>query len=166
IETAERLNRYKDNCKYFVNARCDLQFFQDETFSFIYSNIVLQHIAPALTKQYLAEFSRVLKPEGLLVFHLPSRFTKAEGLPAAGWVASLQCADQEFSWPASSSVAVKVRIRNESPVLWQYEPATPILLGNHWIDDTGRTIRQDDGRSMLPNSLSPGACAEIDIEMR
>ncbi|MEA3189275.1 MAG: hypothetical protein QOD99_3105, partial [Chthoniobacter sp.] len=118
IETAERLNQYKDNCRYFLNARRDLQLFQDETFSFIYSNIVLQHIAPNLIKQYLAEFSRVLKPHGLLVFHLPSRFNEAEGLPPAAWDASLQCRNRQFSWPISSSAAVKIRIQNESPVPW------------------------------------------------
>jgi SAM-dependent methyltransferase len=166
IETAERLNQHEGKCRYFLNARSDLQLFQDETFSFIYSNIVLQHIAPALTKQYLAEFSRILKPDGLLIFHLPSRFNEAKGLPPEAWVASLQCADQQFSWPASSSVAAQVRIQNKSPVLWEYEPRMPILLGNHWIDDSGQTVRQDDGRALLPNSLSPGAIAEVEIEMR
>jgi ubiquinone/menaquinone biosynthesis C-methylase UbiE len=166
IETAGSLNQYEGKCRYFLNARSDLQLFQDETFSFIYSNIVLQHIAPPLTRQYLAEFSRVLRPEGLLVFHLPSRFTEAEGLPPEAWVASLQCAEQQFSWPASSSVTAKVRIQNSSPVVWEYDPRTPILLGNHWIDDTGQTVRHDDGRALLPNSLRPGASAGIEIEMR
>lgn len=166
IETAKSLNQYKDSCSYFLNARRDLQIFKDETFSFIYSNIVLQHIPPDLIRQYLAEFSRVLKPDGLLVFHLPSRLRSAEGLPPGAWVASLQCPDQQFSWPISSSAAVKLRIQNESPFPWRYESEIPILLGNHWIDDAGQMIRQDDGRAMLPNSLSPGNSAEVEIQIR
>lgn len=166
IETAHRLNQYQDKCSYFLNAQRDLQMFRDETFSFIYSNIVLQHIPPDLTKQYLAEFSRVLKPDGLLVFHLPSRRYVAEGLPRAAWAASLQCQNQQFSWPASSSVKVKIGIQNESAIPWRYEAQTPILLGNHWIDDTGQMIRQDDGRAMLPNPIPPGDSAEVEIEIR
>src|SRR5205085_604487 len=166
IETAKRLNQYEDVCSYFLNARRDLQMFEGKTFSFIYSNIVLQHIPPDLIKQYLAEFSRVLKPDGLLVFHLPSRINKTEGLPLGAWRASLQCPNQQLSSPVSSSVVVPVRIQNESQVPWRYEPSTPVLLGNHWIDHTGRMIRQDDGRAMLPNSLKPGESAEVEIEIR
>lgn len=73
IELARQFNRHGDRCRYFLNSRHDLAMFADGTFDFIYSNITLQHIRPQFTQLYLAEFARVLRPGGVLVFQLPSR---------------------------------------------------------------------------------------------
>ena len=72
IKTAVQLNQYGEKCRYFLNAEENLRIFHDGTFTFIYSNIVLQHIPPILTSGYLQEFLRVLRPGGLLIFQLPS----------------------------------------------------------------------------------------------
>jgi len=55
IDHAIRFNRFGERCKYVVNQTDDLSIFKDETFSFIYSNIVLQHMEPkyALSLQRL-----------------------------------------------------------------------------------------------------------------
>jgi ubiquinone/menaquinone biosynthesis C-methylase UbiE len=166
IKTAERLAGKNENCRFYVNAREDLRLFKDEEFSFVYSNIVLQHIPPPVSMKYLAEFARILKRDGLLVFQLPARFMKEAGLPAAAWHASLSCEEQTFTWPASSAISVPVRVRNASPVVWQYEPRTPIMLGNHWLDGSGRMIRQDDGRAVLPNALAPGKEIFLTLQMK
>ncbi len=60
------------NCRFIVNASSKLPQFEDATIDFVYSAIVFQHIAPRYTKAYLKEFARCLKPEGLIVFQLPS----------------------------------------------------------------------------------------------
>jgi len=39
---------------------------------FVYSRLVLQHIHPRYVRQYLAEFVRVLRNDGVLVFQLPT----------------------------------------------------------------------------------------------
>jgi len=70
IEHAGRLNQPLDRCRFVVNNRAELRIFDDNHFSFIYSNIVLQHMPPKLSKGYLKEFVRVLKPGGLLVFQV------------------------------------------------------------------------------------------------
>lgn len=58
--------------EFFVNNE-DLKIFSDQKFDFIYSGIVLQHLpSRELIKRYLLEFKRVLKPNGVLVFQLPS----------------------------------------------------------------------------------------------
>ena len=72
IELATRYNRHPETCHYRVNTRPDLQIFEDATFGFIYSNIVLQHVEPRYQERYLDEFIRVLAPGGALVFQLPS----------------------------------------------------------------------------------------------
>jgi SAM-dependent methyltransferase len=60
-------------CRFEVNARPDLSLFPDCKFDLVYSNLVLQHMPPELSRSYMAEFVRVLKPGGVAVFQLPSR---------------------------------------------------------------------------------------------
>jgi 2-polyprenyl-3-methyl-5-hydroxy-6-metoxy-1,4-benzoquinol methylase len=60
-------------CRFEVNARSDLSLFAARTFDLIYSNLVLQHVPPDLSRGYVAEFLRVLKPGGVAVFQVPSR---------------------------------------------------------------------------------------------
>lgn len=73
IELAEKHNRYKDRCKYILNEENSLCLFENDSFDFIYSNIVLQHMKPKYSKAYIREFLRIMKPNGLLVFQQPSR---------------------------------------------------------------------------------------------
>jgi ubiquinone/menaquinone biosynthesis C-methylase UbiE len=72
IEFARQHNYYPYKCMYHLNRESDLKLFKDNTFSFVYSNITLQHIIPAYTKRYIREFMRILAPGGVLVFQLPS----------------------------------------------------------------------------------------------
>jgi SAM-dependent methyltransferase len=60
------------NCRFLLNERDDLRLFEDASFSFVHSHIVLQHIEPRHTRRYLAEFLRILEPGGVLLFQLPS----------------------------------------------------------------------------------------------
>jgi SAM-dependent methyltransferase len=73
IELAKQLNGRPDLCHYHVNGADDLRIFPDGSFDFIYTSMTLQHLKPRNTRRYLREFLRVLAPEGLLVFQLPSR---------------------------------------------------------------------------------------------
>lgn len=57
---------------FVVNRRDDLTQFDDASFDFIYSNLVLQHVSNELQRSYLAEFCRVLTAGGLAVIQLPS----------------------------------------------------------------------------------------------
>src|SRR5579863_4953726 len=72
LEHAYRYNQYGTACEYVLNASSHLHCFDSDSFDFIYSTIVLQHIPPAAGKRYIAEFLRVLKPNGLLIFQVPS----------------------------------------------------------------------------------------------
>lgn len=72
IELARRYNRHGDKCRYFLNDRASLLLFDDNSFDLIYSAITLQHIDPADSRNYIAEFLRTLAPGGLLVFQIPS----------------------------------------------------------------------------------------------
>ncbi len=72
VEHAKSFNRHGDRCQYFVNQSDNLKIFEENSFDFIYTNIVLQHIEKKYNESYLKEFIRVLKPKGFLVFQMPS----------------------------------------------------------------------------------------------
>ncbi len=60
------------NCRFVLNQRADLKVFEDGYFDLVYSNIVLQHMEPKYAKQYIAEFLRVISPNGLAIFQISS----------------------------------------------------------------------------------------------
>ena len=72
IEQARTLNADVPNCTFFTNVAPDLRAFEDNFFDFVYSSRVLQHLPgrPAILA-YVAEFLRVVRPDGLVVFQLP-----------------------------------------------------------------------------------------------
>jgi SAM-dependent methyltransferase len=72
IQQAESLNRYP-HCRYVASSSPQLPF-EDASFAFLYSNIVLQHVPRSLAKNYLREFVRVLAPAGVLVFGVQDSF--------------------------------------------------------------------------------------------
>ena len=74
IELANTYNKYKNRVHFFVNDKDSLDMFEDNTYDFIYSVEVFQHMHPRYQERYLTELLRVLSPEGLLVFELPSEY--------------------------------------------------------------------------------------------
>ena len=71
IEAANRFNTHGERCRYLVNTDDHLPMLDDDSFDFVYSNITLQHVPPAASTRYIAEFVRVLKPGGVALFQLP-----------------------------------------------------------------------------------------------
>jgi SAM-dependent methyltransferase len=70
----EKAREYSDrpNVTYQLNVADQLSAFADGSFDFVLAHIVLQHMPPELGSGYLAEFFRVLRPGGGLVFTMPS----------------------------------------------------------------------------------------------
>jgi SAM-dependent methyltransferase len=71
ISMAQQLNRDCPRCYFQLNVDSQLERLQDNYFGFIYTSLVLQHIAPPCSHQYIAELVRVLKSGGVLVFQVP-----------------------------------------------------------------------------------------------
>jgi SAM-dependent methyltransferase len=71
ITLAKEFNRDVPQCRFLVNDRDRLEGLQGSYFGFIYSSIVLQHMAERYIRKYIAELLRVLRPCGVLVFQLP-----------------------------------------------------------------------------------------------
>ena len=71
IRLAQQYNRYGERCVYALNDAEDLGKYRGGEFAFIYSSIVLQHMAPKYMRGYLREFARVLELGGMLVCQIP-----------------------------------------------------------------------------------------------
>jgi SAM-dependent methyltransferase len=74
IAQAKRLNEGFPACEFRVNAASDLGQFETDSFDFVYSSIVLQHLPSRREiRTYVTEFLRVARPDGLVVFGIPGR---------------------------------------------------------------------------------------------
>jgi SAM-dependent methyltransferase len=74
VRLAKDFNQDIPQCRFLVNEKDSLEELHDEQFGFIYTSIVLQHIAPKYARRYIADLVRLLRPGGVLVFQVPDRF--------------------------------------------------------------------------------------------
>jgi SAM-dependent methyltransferase len=178
IARAKKLNRQYRRCEFRLNGG-DLSLFNDATFDFVYSNLVLQHMPPELSRRYIPELFRVAAPGGVVVFQLPSHFdapppppitVHAAPLPASGMRAEIRYSAKLLRVPPASRVHLIVRALNVSDTLWpargREDGHFSIRLGNHWRSRwRKRLLRLDDGRGELPRDLAPGEEVEIGIDI-
>jgi SAM-dependent methyltransferase len=73
VERATSLNRYPAGCSYLVSNGERITAFEPDTFDFIYTSIVLQHMEPRFAVGYLRDFARLLRPGGTLVLQVPDK---------------------------------------------------------------------------------------------
>jgi len=170
IELARAHNRFGPRCQYVLNDTTSLAFLADGSCDFIYTNNVLQHMDPQLARGYLRELLRVLRPDGLLIFHVPMTprvGAVADPLPERAFRAGIEVLESPDVWRTSSTVPLRLRIRNESPHPWpQIGGGTSphvIAAGNHWFDRKGGVVLFDDGRGPLPGPVGPGEAVEVDL---
>jgi len=72
IALAREHDELPDRCSYLLNETGDLRQFADDSFDLVYSSRTLQHMEPVLSLGYVEELLRVARPDGLVVFQLPS----------------------------------------------------------------------------------------------
>jgi len=73
VSRARELHSDLSNCTFVASSAPDLAIFRDEAFDLVYSNLVLQHLPErTAVERYLAEFLRVVRPDGIVVFQLPA----------------------------------------------------------------------------------------------
>jgi len=162
IDHARRLNQYP-GADYLCTSERGLDTLPSGSFDCIYSNIVLQHVVPELSVGYLNEFFRLLQPNGLLVFQLPSHRDSMTGAEIKAMPDAAYRAGIEFASPppatiaAGSSFNVTLRVRNASAIEWSQPQFGPLAVGNHWLDSSGELmVTQDDGRAPLLQVVPPG----------
>ena len=165
IELARRINRHGDRCRYHLNATVDLALFPPETFDFVLSLLVLQHLEPRHALRYVREFVRLLRPDGVALFQLPAerRRTAPRPLPAEALRARIEVADPPSALARGAVAMLEATVRNDSPVAWP--AAASLRLGNHWRSGDGRLLVTDDGRAELGRGLEPGESVEVALSV-
>ncbi len=174
IATARKYARLTDRVAFVRNPHPDLRQLHDATFDMVHSCLVLQHIPPPVTLHYIAEFLRVTKPGGLVMFQLPAATISEEALttrytlPDDGFNAGLSLSAVPPQLEAESSATVVVTVTNRSAATWRHDiPAgRHLCIANHWLRADGSVWVADDGRARLPETLEPGASVEVPLTVR
>ncbi len=171
IEQARSLNRFGDRCRFHLNEADDLSLFPLGHFDFVYSSITLQHMPPQYSRRYIAEFFRVARPGGVVVFQLPAepvaihppQTRRAEPLPREAARARIT-APPALRCAPGAPIPLRAMVRNDSPHTWPWMGAEDgrfaLRLGNHW---RGRflTVKFDDARVEMPHDVAPGQEIEM-----
>jgi hypothetical protein len=86
-------------------------------------------------------------------------------LPPEGFRAELSIAERPARLRARKPAPFLVRVKNVSTTRWlaRERGGSPhqVSLGNHWLDPSGKTVINDDGRSALLRNLDPGETVEV-----
>jgi SAM-dependent methyltransferase len=168
IQLAEKYNRHGIKCRYFLNGDSNLGLFPEATFDFIYSGLVLQHMEPVYSKEYILEFFRVLAPGGMAVFQIPSGLIlPAHPLSDSTFRARISVPEEALKIEVGKSLTLQATVQNISPHRWPVcsveEDGGVFSLGNHWLDRSGSVVVLDDGRVTLPECLEPGEEAKVEL---
>jgi SAM-dependent methyltransferase len=104
IESARHYNGAGQRCSYHLNERADLAIFENSSFDFVLSEIVLQHMRPEYALRYVGELVRVLRPGGLLIFQVPYESVSPTSIPGP-WDPNTGPRIDMFSIPLEDVVA-------------------------------------------------------------
>lgn len=160
VDLARQHNQFGDRCQYHVNLVPDLALFDDASFDFVFSTIVLQHNPPDAAEHYITEFVRILAPGGIAVFDMTDDLTGVP-FPEQSHFGRIEVMAPGSMEPDSAS-RVRVSVTNVSDTDWP--PGTRLGIGNHWRSaDGSEMVTQDDARHPLPGGLAVGATVEADL---
>lgn len=179
IGLARKFNRHGARCRYHVNSRDDLSLFPSQRFDFILCYIVLQHVGPTHALSYIREFVRILRPGGLAVFQLPTRLREPEPepvgeapppLPPGGFSAQIELLGMPSRFASGCQVVLRVRVRNTSMASWpnwgDSQGRGLVQLGNHWLDEKGGLLQNDDARARLQETVEPEKEVFLELAVR
>jgi len=142
LRLAAQANHAGDRVRYVLNRSDDLQQFSSKSFDFIYSDIVLQHVPPAASLQFIAEFLRVLEQGGIVVFQIPShrRPVPEDSPPRHMEDAAYRAQLEVHGLPASLAVGeradILVAIENVSQITWEPESGrvnVQVVINMTWV---------------------------------
>jgi hypothetical protein len=88
-------------------------------------------------------------------------------LPDDGMRAELNVSDPPTQLHAGQQATIKVSVKNVSPSFW-FAPERSggdfrLSAGNHWLDQNGDTVVNDDGRSAIWNDVQPNATLTVPL---
>jgi SAM-dependent methyltransferase len=163
ITGAQRLNPNPGRVRFHHNGAPDLRMFDDESFDFVLSLIVLQHMEPGLMVGYMREFLRVLRPGGVAFFNVPESFTRGEELPAQAWRADLTLIDDLPQLSPGTSAKVSAKVRNTSTERWP--TSAYVHLADRWKRPDGVIVDGTNGWAAIGKDLAPGEEVELHLHV-
>lgn len=168
IRLANQFKKPLQPITYCLNTQANLGLFEKDYFDFVYSRLVLQHIPPVYSQQYVKEFIRVLKPGGLAAFQVPISLQLSADdqamiqpflKPSVLFQAELATPTQSLQLATREKKELVVKICHKGSVAWDSTNYASIgmgfKLGNHWLNEQGRMVQLDDGRMSLPAVVYP-----------
>ena len=165
IRRANDLNDKARRCQFQVNSTPNLELFEEGSFDFVYSNIVLQHIRPELAEIYIGEFVRVLRHRGIAVFQVPSEYrgrSNAGLLPAGAHKGLINFAGRLTTVEPGTSWRLQAEVQNQSDHPWP--GFCNLALGNHWLTGSSLEVKTlDDGRTPLGRTVAPGETIPLEL---
>lgn len=70
IELARSGNPHGSRCTFLLNESEDLRILETNSFDLVYSSLVLHHVYDSAAKQYIRDFVRLARPDGVVVFQV------------------------------------------------------------------------------------------------
>ena len=181
LNAARRLDHHQGKVSYRLNTEPDLRLFAGGTFDFVYSTLVLQHMAPENALRYIAEFCRVLSPGGVAVFQLPSdqaaadsptdavRTTAGGPIPLAQRRARVRAAAPDGVLRPGARFTLEVAVTNLGdspwPCLGRPDDTLAVVVGGRYLDTWRRPVPEDAARAPLPHDLRPGETVRVFTSM-
>jgi len=102
----------REHIRFILNQSDDLRVFKESEFDLVFSHVCLQHMPWPLAAGYIAEFSRICQPGGVVAFQLPSRTFQANRMARfrKSLIESLPFGIDRFyrRWRHGSSVAFEM----------------------------------------------------------
>ena len=170
IARARECNKHGPRVTYLLNEANDLSRFKSDSIDMIYTEHVLQHMHPIVSRKYIQEMLRVLSPGGLLAFHVPSELARFV-YPDDGLAASIAIGKEFLSAAAGSTVLVPLTVTNTGAHSWLVESTpgrsrTPVRVINHWfnIGENGWTSVRH-GYHTIPTTMHPGDVLELEYKL-
>jgi SAM-dependent methyltransferase len=161
IEHAKQLRGIPDGVRFHHNEAIDLRLFESGSFDFLLSLYVLQHMEPELMRGYIAEFVRVLRPNGVAYFNVPDRTVRPEPLAPGAWHASLALGGPLPELRAGGAAAIELEVRNDSPIEWP--GSGQVQVGSRWRGPGEEPVAADEGRAPLEDPLAPGETRNVPL---
>lgn len=169
IERAKKCNKHGTRITYIVNESDDLSRFKANSIDMIYTEYVLQHMHPTASKQYIAEMIRILKPGGLLSFHLPASLATF-AYPEEGLSAVIEITGERFAAHAGDVVPIPLVIKNTGSHTWVMDedgstPNTPLRVTNHWHNVASKEWKLVHHHQTIPETVKPGEAFHMNYEL-
>jgi glycosyltransferase involved in cell wall biosynthesis len=124
----------------------------------------LQHNTNEVQKVFDYYLHYNLLPNHPLIGRLFSRFINVEPLTDAAFKAEIIASETLVASPGEK-VEIQATVKNISKQIWLAGYISQIRLGNHWLDENGSKIQNDDGRTYLPQVLKPTESIDLPLKI-